>query len=160
MGCVKFVLPLLVAAVCALAACETTADRRDLYAPNKPEGPYTDKLREMTLAWRLDHQSSTFTYAVAGNGSQPPDESGPIAPPPPPPPPSATPDTESGAPAATPMPESALPGGNAPAAVPGLSAPAATPSAAGLPAPAPAPAATPAPAGGANSAPVIPGLSQ
>jgi hypothetical protein len=171
-GCVKSVLPALVAVVCALAACETTADHRDLYAPDKPRGPYTEKLRAINYARGSNREVETPEYAAATAATpaaQPAQETGPIAPPPPPPPPapaSTTPATEAGAPAATPMPETALPQTAAPSTVPGLSAPMATP-ASGAPSlavpPAPAvPAATPAAGAGAGAspAPVIPGLSQ
>ena len=43
----KFSLPLILAIITltfALNACTTLANRRDLYSPAKPEGPYTDKL--------------------------------------------------------------------------------------------------------------------
>jgi hypothetical protein len=170
MARVKYVLPALVAVVCALAACETTADHRDLFAPDKPQGPYTDKLRALNYSRGSNRPASTAAFPLASAGAQPPQETGPIAPPPPPPPPppSTTQEPEAGAPAATPMPETALPGTTAPASVPGLSVPAATPSTgteplAVPPAPA-APAATPAPdtgaGAGASPAPAIPGLSQ
>ncbi|MGA3170028.1 MAG: hypothetical protein ABSE62_03360 [Chthoniobacteraceae bacterium] len=131
----KHVLPALVAVVCTLTACKTTSDRFDLYSPNKPHGPYTDRVRGMTLAYRYNHQSTTYTVPVTG--SQPPEEQpggGEIAPPPPPPPPEATP---------TPVPEMApLPASVAPTTVPEM--------------PPPAAAATPA----ATPAVAIPGLSQ
>lgn len=42
---VKFaVLSLLLAATFASAGCTTLANRRDLFRPNPPEGPYTDRL--------------------------------------------------------------------------------------------------------------------
>ncbi len=42
---VKFaVLSLLLAAMFASAGCTTLANRRDLFRPNPPEGPYTDRL--------------------------------------------------------------------------------------------------------------------
>jgi hypothetical protein len=101
---VKYVLPLLLAVVCALAACKTTADRRDLYSPNKPEGPATAKLRDWTLFGHDNHKSTTYTYAISTTSAEPA-ASGPIAPPPPlPPADSTTPDTNAGAPEATPMP--------------------------------------------------------
>jgi hypothetical protein len=151
---VKYVLPALVAVVCALAACETTADRRDLFAPNKPQGPYTDMLHGKPAP------------VVAQNGPQPPQAAGlPLPPPPPPPPPpSTTPETDAGAPAATPMPGTATPGSNASSTlIPGTSAPVTTPSSGSEPlaVPPPAvPAATPAPETGTSPPPVIPGLSQ
>jgi hypothetical protein len=151
---VKYVLPALVAVVCALAACETTADRRDLFAPNKPQGPYTDMLRGIASA-----------TPPAEAGAVPPGEPGSNTPPPPPPPPppSETPDINNvGAPAATPMPVTPmvpLPVTPTPAA-PAPAAPA--PAAPSLSAPAPVtPAGTPATSGGgASPAPDIPGLSQ
>lgn len=47
---VKFALPLIVITAFALNACTTLANRRDLYSPEKPHGPYTDRLAhaEMT----------------------------------------------------------------------------------------------------------------
>lgn len=177
---VKPVLPArlytLIALVCALVACKTTSDRFDLYSPDKPQGPATQKLRGMTLAGRYDHQSNTFTYPVTGSvGGVPPEESGPIAPPPPLPP------AESGigAPAPTPLPAAIpaaplpnavpMPGATTPSipatpgapsggvVIPGLNGPTTT-----VPPPAPAPAATPAPpaAPAGTPLPPIPGLSQ
>jgi hypothetical protein len=40
MPCVKAVL-LSLSAVALLSSCTTLANRRDLYAPKKPDGPYT-----------------------------------------------------------------------------------------------------------------------
>jgi hypothetical protein len=158
-----------VAVVFALTACKTTADRYDLYAPDRPHGPATDKLRGMTLLGRYNHQSTTYTYPASETA---------LLPPPPPPPPeggptpppagtetgvpvNGTPEMNVGAPAATPMPGVApvapLPGTTTPTtpppagadqqAIPGLNTPATT-----TPGPAAAPANSPAPA--------IPGLSQ
>jgi hypothetical protein len=175
---VKHVLPALVAVVFALSACKTTADRFDLFAPNKAQGPATERLRGMTLAGRYDHRSSISTYPMPSSAPQPAEEGGPIAPPPPPPP-GTTPDNNVGAPGPTPMPEAVpappslgtgtqpvTPGSNSttptqPPAIPGLSAPvttapAATPGSSEVPPP-PPPAA---PAGATSPAPVIPGLSQ
>jgi hypothetical protein len=144
---VKYVLPALVAVFCALTACKTTADRRDLYSPDKAQGPYTAKLRGMTLFGNYNHQSTTYSFPVAQSAGLPPEESEPIAPPPPPPPTSAMPDTNAGAPAATPMPQ-VMPVMPAPAMPPTTAAPA-NPSSV-------IPVATPAAAGDQN----IPGLSQ
>ena len=50
--CVKFPLPLILALTTAtllLNACTTLANRRDLYAPAKVEGPYTDRLAHRTV---------------------------------------------------------------------------------------------------------------
>jgi hypothetical protein len=45
--CVKFSLPLILAIIAitfTLNACTTLANRRDLYSPDRPQGPYTDML--------------------------------------------------------------------------------------------------------------------
>ncbi len=68
---VKYVLPALLTVVCALAACKTTANRRDLFAPNKPQGPYTDRLHGGTPP-----ASETASQQIQGAGV--------ITPPPPP----------------------------------------------------------------------------
>jgi len=152
-------LPTLLAVVCTLTACKTTSDRRDLYSPNKAQGPYTAKLRGMTLAGQYNHQSTTYTYPVTATGPLAPAETGPIAPPPPPPPPGPSmPDTNVGAPAATPMPQvmpvMPAPATTTPAMPPTSAAPANASSA--------IPVATPAAAGGGDSSggQNIPGLSQ
>jgi len=137
-----------VAVVFALAACNTTSDRRDLYSPDKPQGPATAELRDWTLFGNNNHQSTTSTVAVASTAPVPP--AGPIAPPPPMPE-SGTPDTSLGAPAATPMP-------GVPPIPRRIIRPVATP------APQPSssdaiPVATPADAGGGGGGD-IPGLSQ
>ena len=167
---VKYVLPALVAVVCALTACKTTADRFDLFAPDKPQGPYLQKLRGMTLAGRYDHQSNTYTVPVGATAAPlPPSPGGeqaiPLVLPP-----AVTPETNVGAPAPTPFPQGApamipvpitppagaLPAAPAPApaagaesTIPGLTNPAVPPS-----------ASAPAPAAASSPAPVIPGLSQ
>jgi hypothetical protein len=154
-------LPTLFAVVCAFTACQTTADHFDLFAPNKAQGPATEKLRGMTLAGRYNHQSTTYTVpvtSVAGAGP----ETGPIAPPPLPPPP-GLPETNVGAPAATPLPaavpSSSISGQGASATVvPGGTAPVTTPTTGSEPTAIPGLA--PAPAGGASPAPAIPGLTQ
>ena len=87
------------AAICALTACKTTSDRFDLYSPDRAHGPATERLREMTLAGRYDHKSSTHTYVK--RGPVVPEEGGPAgAVPPVPPVPGAVPETNSGAPQA------------------------------------------------------------
>lgn len=51
-NCVKFPLPLILALATAallLNACTTLANRRDLYAPAKVEGPYNDMLAHHTV---------------------------------------------------------------------------------------------------------------
>ncbi len=140
-GPVKHVLPALVlpslaAVVFALSACKTTADRFDLYQPDKAQGPATARLREETLWGRFNHQSTTSTYPVAAATPAPtPAEGGSIILPPALP--GATP-----LPAAVPaMTPAAAPAPSAPPAIPGLTAPAPT-----TPATSPAPAASPAPA--------------
>lgn len=58
---VKFSLPLLLAAITltfALNACTTLANRRDLYRPPTPQGPYTDMLLKRQI-------SETVTKAPA-----------------------------------------------------------------------------------------------
>lgn len=40
----KSLLPLMLLAAVGLSSCNTLANRRDLYGPNKPEGPYTKAL--------------------------------------------------------------------------------------------------------------------
>jgi len=148
MACVKpvlpAVLPLFVVAACALTACETTADRRDLYSEDKPQGPYYTML----------HSKGGM---IAQATPTPAPEGGPIAPmlPPPPPPPPAdtgTPDTEIGAPAATPVPDAITP-------IPTTTAPptVTAPSTSSAPAATPAAAAG---AGGTSGGGLIPGLSQ
>ena len=147
---VKYVLPILVAVVCALTACKTTSDRFDLFAPNRPQGPYTERSRGMTLAGRYNHQSTTYTYPVReGLLTTPPPAQEGVAPGAVPP---ATPSE------VTPgIPPTSVPGPGASATIiPGSTAPVITPSAGSqpfaVPPPvAPAPASTPAP---------IPGLSQ
>jgi len=50
---VKFSLPLILAVITlasALNACTTLANRRDLYSPAKPEGPYTDMLAHSMIS--------------------------------------------------------------------------------------------------------------
>lgn len=42
----RAVLSLLLLATLGSAGCTTLANRRDLFRPNPPEGPYTDKLHE------------------------------------------------------------------------------------------------------------------
>jgi hypothetical protein len=156
---VKYVLPLLVAVVFALAACKTTSDRRDLYSPTKPSGPATAELRDWTLFGGNNHKSTTYTYAVSTSAASP--EAGPIAPPPPAPPDTSAPDI--GAPEATPVPgEAPMPVPRAPKYTPGPVTPAAPQSggdSGGIP------MATPADAGGGGSdsgggGGGIPGLSQ
>ena len=146
---VKHVLPSLVAVICALTACKTTADRFDLYAPDRPQGPATQKLRETTLAGRFNHQSRTYEVPVTGPSAPLPP--GGAVPPPPPPPPTGTPESGVGAPAPTPMPDTS---NSAPATViPPSTPPVTTPTTGSEPfgAPAPQPAASPATA--------IPGLA-
>jgi len=43
-GSVKILLP--VACIAALASCTTLENRRDLYSPQKVQGPYTRMLRD------------------------------------------------------------------------------------------------------------------
>jgi hypothetical protein len=157
---VKYVLPLLVAVVCALAACKTTSDRRDLFSPNKPQGPATAELRDWTLFGHNNHKSTTYSYPVAQAGAAAPD-SGPIAPPPPvPPADSAAPDNAIGAPEATPVPGTMTP--HVPKYTPQSVPPAASQPAGGADA---IPVATPTDAGGGGGSDSgggssIPGLSQ
>jgi len=147
--CVKHVLPTVLAVACTLTACSTTARRLDLYSPNKAQGPYTAELRQWTLAGRNNHQSLAYNVPVA-EPTPPPtpgaevDQNAPL-PPPPPPPESTSPESDVGAPAATPVPQLApAPMPVTPQAPPAMSAPAATPASDSD--------------GGSN--PVIPGLSQ
>ena len=154
----KFVLPALVAVAATLSACKTTANRFDLYAPDKPQGPATTKLHH------LNHESDQLFHkagrdysrdvvdkyeeqkAQGKQGSQTPL---PAVPPPGiqapvPPPPSTTPAPTLPAPVPTTVPAPAAPpaaGGDVP----------------GLPATAPAGAA-PAAATPTPAAPAIPGL--
>jgi hypothetical protein len=149
---VKYVLPAFVAVVCALTACKTTADRRDLYSPNKPEGPYTARLESINFPFRNVYVPPTATYAVnqapADNGQTP-------LPPPPPPADGETGTPETGAPEPTPLPEAMPP---MPAPAPAPAAPITPPPAAPAPAAPAAPAATP--DTGSAPTPTIPGLSQ
>ena len=46
----KFTAPLLLILAIALSACETSVNRRSLYAPPKASGPYTQALK--TGSWR------------------------------------------------------------------------------------------------------------
>ena len=46
----KFITPFLLLAAFAFSACETIQNRRSLYAPPKPSGPYTQSLK--TGTWR------------------------------------------------------------------------------------------------------------
>ena len=162
---VKHVLPALVAVVFTLTACKTTADRFDLYAPDKPQGPYLERLRGMTLAGRYNHKSSTMTVPVSPSATVPgaPADSGPIAPPPPPPPGTPemeTPDTGVGAPAPTPFPEAAPAAPASNVVIPSTTVPGAPPTTSEPAIPGLSPPAAPAPAEAASPAPAIPGLSQ
>lgn len=47
---VKFYTPFLLLVAIALNACETLQNRRSLYAPPKPSGPYTQALK--TGSWK------------------------------------------------------------------------------------------------------------
>lgn len=49
---VKFAFPLVAFLACGLAACNTVENRRSLYSPAKPDGPYTRSLREGTWKHR------------------------------------------------------------------------------------------------------------
>lgn len=83
-------------ALFSLAACTTTANRREMWSPAKGHGPYTDKLRNMTLSGRSDHRSQTFTVPVTKQaGGQPPAGATPA-----PAPNAAAPSSSTGAPPA------------------------------------------------------------
>ena len=41
---------LLAATALTLTACNTLSTRRDLFSPNKPDGPWTQKLHESEIA--------------------------------------------------------------------------------------------------------------
>ena len=155
---VKYVLPLLVVAVCGLAACKTTSDRRDLYSPTKPSGPATAELRDWTLFGGNNHKSTTYTYAISTPSVAP---GGPIAPPPPAPAAdNGMPDINSGAPAATPVPGAEVPVvPHAPKYTSGATPPApAGGGAGGIPMATPTDAGGGGDSGGGSGA--IPGLSQ
>ncbi len=47
---VKFVVPFLILSAFSFSACNTLVDRRDLYAPTKASGPYTEARK--TGSWR------------------------------------------------------------------------------------------------------------
>lgn len=49
MANVKLTLALLTIVAFALNACTTLANRRDLYSPDKPHGPYTQKLQQAEM---------------------------------------------------------------------------------------------------------------
>jgi hypothetical protein len=56
-GSVKFSLLSILAAITiasGLSACNTLANRRDFYAPSKPEGPYTDQLQHKRVSETAD----------------------------------------------------------------------------------------------------------
>ena len=75
-----------------LTACTTTANRRDLWSPDKGNGPYTQQFRNMTLIGRSDHRSHTYTYTVyheVGEQQQPSASSAAPLPPQPAPTPGA-----------------------------------------------------------------------
>lgn len=55
----------------SLAACATSSNHRDLWWPDKQHGPYTDELRNMTLADRSDHRSRTVHMTVVRQPGQP-----------------------------------------------------------------------------------------
>ena len=50
MRAVKFTAPFLLLIAFGLSACETTVNRRSLYAPARASGPYTQALK--TGSWR------------------------------------------------------------------------------------------------------------
>ena len=76
----KFAAPFLLLTVLALTACNTLANRRNLYAPAKASGPYTDARR--TGSWRRGHYPVMHTAKKIDNAPKPPLDTAPEAPPP------------------------------------------------------------------------------
>ncbi len=67
----KFTAPLLLIFAITLSACETSVNRRTLYAPPKASGPYTQALK--TGSWRRGEYPQPKTEKKKDEGAPPAD---------------------------------------------------------------------------------------
>lgn len=67
----KFTTPFLILIAIGLSACETSVNRRSLYAPAKASGPYTQALK--TGSWRRGEYPAPKTEKKKDEGAPPAD---------------------------------------------------------------------------------------
>jgi hypothetical protein len=67
---VKFVFSLLLASAVLLAGCNTNATRRDLYAPAKANGPYSDALKDSSYRYGVKQRKKKATTPAPAGGTQ------------------------------------------------------------------------------------------
>jgi hypothetical protein len=73
---VKSITPFLLLIAIALSACETSVNRRSLYAPAKASGPYTQALK--TGSWRRGEYPMPKAEAKKEDATKRPDVTEPV----------------------------------------------------------------------------------
>ena len=71
MRTVKFTAPFLLLIAFGLSACETTVNRRSLYAPARASGPYTQALK--TGSWKRGEYPMPVTEKKRDEAAMPAD---------------------------------------------------------------------------------------